>query len=57
MQRLERFKLTKAELLMVLNLRPRDPGLLDAVVEECDDRFGPDEQEEMLKIIGEELGE
>ena len=56
MQRLEPFRLTEGELFMIVNLRPRDPGLLDVIVEEIDDRFSGEQQAEMLKIIGEELG-
>ena len=56
MQRLKPYGLTKGELLMVLNLRPRDLGFLDCVVEECDERFNAEEQEAILGIVCEVLG-
>ncbi|MCJ1473724.1 hypothetical protein MMC13_002375 [Lambiella insularis] len=56
LQRLKPYHLTKAETLMVLNLRPRDLGLLDCVVEECDERFSEEQQEAILRIVGEVLG-
>ena len=48
--------LYKNEVLMILNLRPQDLGLLDCVVEECDERFNQEEQMEILNIIREVLG-
>ncbi|MCJ1305089.1 hypothetical protein MMC08_007903 [Hypocenomyce scalaris] len=54
--RLKPYDLTKAELLMILNLRPMDMGLLDCVIEECDMRFSAEEQEEILGVVGEVLG-
>lgn len=47
----------KGELLMILNLRPQDLGLLDCVVEECDLRFTEEQQEQMLGIIAGVLGD
>ncbi|MCJ1391294.1 hypothetical protein MMC18_004157 [Xylographa bjoerkii] len=52
LQRLKKYDLSKAELLMLMNLRPRDLGLLDCVVEECDERFGVEEQEGILRVVG-----
>lgn len=46
----------KGELLMMLNLRPQDLGLLDCVVEECDLRFTEEQQEQILGIIAGVLG-
>ena len=48
--------LYKNELLMIVNLRPQDLGLLDCVVEECDERFSEAHQLEILSIIREVLG-
>lgn len=56
MQRLKPFKLTKPEMLMILNLRPSDLGLLDCVIEECDLRFTEEQQLEILDIVGDILG-
>lgn len=53
---LQPYELTKGETLMIINLRPLDLTLLDCVVEECDERFTPERQEEILKIIGDVLG-
>ena len=47
----------KGELLMMLNLRPQDLGLLDCVVEECDLRFTEEQQEQILGIIAGVLGD
>lgn len=41
---------------MILNLRPQDLSLLDCVVEEIDLRFGIDEQERILEVVGRVLG-
>lgn len=41
---------------MILNLQPRELGLLDCVVEECDLRFGEEEQERILAVVAEVLG-
>ena len=57
MQRLKPYDLTKGELLMVLNLRPSDLGFLDCVVEECDERFTGEQQQEIIGVIAEVLGE
>lgn len=48
---LQPYQLTKSEMLMILNIRPLDLTLLDCVVEECDQRFSPERQEEILRII------
>lgn len=41
---------------MILNLQPRELGLLDCVVEECDLRFSEEEQERILAVVEEVLG-
>lgn len=38
---------------MITNLKPQDLGFLDCVVEECDLRFSQEEQEEILRVVGE----
>ncbi|KAI9790546.1 MAG: hypothetical protein M1816_005053 [Peltula sp. TS41687] len=50
------YNLTKAELLMILNLRPQNVGVLDTIIEEMDDRFKHGEEEEILRLIGDVLG-
>ena len=41
---------------MIVNLRPQDIGLLDCVIEECDERFSQEEQLQILEIIRDVLG-
>lgn len=41
---------------MITNLKPQDLGFLDCVVEECDLRFSQEEQEEILRVVGECFG-
>jgi hypothetical protein len=48
---LARFQLTKAERLVLVNLRPRTLVEFHAVVEECEERFGEDEIETILAIF------
>lgn len=36
---------------MILNLRPRDLGFLDCVIEECDERFSAEQQEGILRVV------
>ncbi|KAF6224427.1 hypothetical protein HO133_011004 [Letharia lupina] len=50
------YDLTKSEVLMIANLRPEGLGLLDCVVEECDERFTAERQDEIVKIVGDVLG-
>ncbi len=52
-----KYKLTKAEVLMVVNLAPTELGLLDCVVEELDERLGGEEQEELVGVVGGIVGE
>lgn len=41
---------------MIVNLRPENLGLLDCVVEECDERFTSEQQDEIVGIVGDVLG-
>ena len=41
---------------MIVNLRPESLGLLDCVVEECDERFTAEQQDEIIAIIRDTLG-
>ncbi|KAI8970166.1 HRDC-like protein [Mycotypha africana] len=45
------YNLTKAERLMLLNLRPKDLVGVYLVIEECEERFNEEELEAMLNII------
>lgn len=42
---------------MMLNLRPKELGLLDCVVEECDMRLTEDQQEAVLECVRRVMGE
>lgn len=54
--RLKPYNLTKAEVLMILNLRPLDDCTLNMVVEEAYSRYTDELREEMITVIGEVLG-
>lgn len=41
---------------MIVNLRPGNLGLLDCVVEECDERFSSEQQDEIVRVVGDVLG-
>lgn len=56
MRKLAKFDLTKAELLMIFNLRPKDAAALDPIIEEAENRFNEEELEEILVAIREVLG-
>ncbi|KAI9696013.1 MAG: hypothetical protein M1836_005844 [Candelina mexicana] len=54
---LQPYELTKAELLMFLNLRPHSTSVLDVVIEENDQRFSEETQKDILRIVADVLGE
>lgn len=56
LSRLRPYDLAKAELVMILNLRPLDAVSLFLVVQEMYERFTEEQHEEMLAIIREVLG-
>lgn len=49
--RLQCYDLTKAELVMIINLAPEELGLLDCLIEECDLRFSEDDQQGILEVV------
>ncbi|KAH6621078.1 RNA polymerase Rpb4-domain-containing protein [Chaetomium sp. MPI-SDFR-AT-0129] len=49
-------ELTKGELLSILNVRPSSTALLSTAIEDMEERFGDDEQNTIVEIIGEVLG-
>ena len=53
---LQEYDLTKAEFMMIINLRPETVAVLDAVVEELDARFTAQQQTDMLLVISQVLG-
>ena len=55
-KRLQPYNLAKSELLLIMNLRPANEGVLNTVLEEMGDRFSDEQQAEMVEIIGDVLG-
>jgi hypothetical protein len=49
-------ELTKGEILSILNLRPSSSALLSTAIEDMEERFGEDDQNKIVDIIGEVLG-
>lgn len=56
LERLRPYDLTKAEIIMILNLRPTKPEILNTMVEELETRFDEEQQMDMARIITEVLG-
>ena len=48
--------LYKHEVLMLLNLKPEGPELLDCIIEEADERFSAEEQEGIMAVVADVLG-
>ncbi|CAO3675279.1 unnamed protein product [Umbelopsis vinacea] len=48
---MKRWELTKAEKLQILNLRPKTPVELHILIEECEERYSPEQLEELLELI------
>lgn len=55
-ERLRDFDLTKGETIMIINLRPDNPAVLAACVEDTESRFDEEKQQEILAVIEEVLG-
>ena len=53
---LQPYSLTKAELLMILDLRPQSEAVLHSIVEEFDDRFDESACDRILQAVGNLLG-
>ncbi|KAI9501264.1 RNA polymerase Rpb4-domain-containing protein [Coemansia spiralis] len=45
------YDLTKAEILQIINLRPKAPVELHLIIEECGERFAIEDLEELLELI------
>lgn len=56
-QKLHPYQITKGECIMILNLRPTNTPILNAVIEDMEDRFSAEQQQEILDIITEILGQ
>ncbi|KAF4970484.1 hypothetical protein FSARC_2503 [Fusarium sarcochroum] len=57
LKRLRPYNLAKGEVVMILNLRPASVAALNTVVEEMSERFNEEQQEAMVNIIAEVLGQ
>ncbi|KAL7944647.1 RNA polymerase Rpb4 domain-containing protein [Trichoderma barbatum] len=57
LERLSPYELSKGEVVMILNLRPASVAALNTVIEEMGERFSEEQQEEMVTIILEVLGQ
>ena len=55
-RRLRPYHLAKGELVMILNLRPTNVPTLNAVLEDMEDRFTPEQQEDIVAGVAEVLG-
>ncbi|XP_062522761.1 DNA-directed RNA polymerase III subunit RPC9-like [Corticium candelabrum] len=49
------FKLTRAEKLQLLNLRPTTAVEIHSIIEECEERLSEDQVDEVMKIVGDVL--
>ncbi|KAI0181537.1 RNA polymerase II [Hypoxylon sp. FL1284] len=57
LKKLRQYHITKGELIMILNVRPTENAVLNTVIEDMEDRFSTEQQEEILNIIIETLGQ
>ncbi|OTB14679.1 hypothetical protein K445DRAFT_61865 [Daldinia sp. EC12] len=56
-KRLRLYQLTKGECIMLFNIRPTNIPVLNTVIEDMEDRFNADQQQEILDIVTEILGQ
>ena len=57
LERLRPYNLAKGEVVMIINLRPASVAALNTVVEDMSERFDEEQQEAMVNIIAEVLGQ
>ncbi|RWA15070.1 hypothetical protein EKO27_g92 [Xylaria grammica] len=57
LKRLQPYNITKGECIMVVNLRPTASAALNAVLEDMEGRFNEQQQDEIINIVIEVLGE
>ncbi|KAI1199317.1 HRDC-like protein [Nemania serpens] len=57
LKRLRPYKISKGECIMVVNLRPTTTAALNAVLEDMEGRFSEQQQEAIIQIVIEVLGE
>lgn len=55
--KLSPYELSKGEMLMVLNLRPASIAALNTIIEDMPERYSDEQQEEMVAIVAEVLGQ
>jgi hypothetical protein len=56
LERLRPYDLSKGEVVMILNLRPASIPELNTFVEDMAERFTPQQQKEIVTVVGEVLG-
>ena len=57
LERLRPYDLTKAEVIMLFNHRPETIATLNTVVEDLEDRFPTEDQEALISIVVDVLGQ
>ncbi|KAI1826931.1 HRDC-like protein [Xylaria intraflava] len=57
LKRLHPYNITRGECIMVINMRPTTTAALNAVLEDMGQRFTEQQQEEIINIVIEVLGE
>ncbi|KAI2642365.1 HRDC-like protein [Xylaria nigripes] len=57
LKRLQPYNITRGECIMVMNMRPTTTAALNAVLEDMGERFSEQQQEEIINIVIEVLGE
>ncbi|KAI0885366.1 HRDC-like protein [Annulohypoxylon maeteangense] len=56
-KRLSPYEISKGECIMILNIRPTNVAVLNVIIENMEDRFNADQQQEILDIVIEILGQ
>ncbi|KAI0406394.1 HRDC-like protein [Xylaria palmicola] len=57
LERLRPYNITKGECIMIVNLRPANSPALNAALEEMEGRFSEQQQEEIIGIVADVLGQ
>lgn len=56
-EKLSPYELSKGEVVMILNLRPASIAALNTIIEDMPERYSDEQQEEMVNIVAEILGQ
>ncbi|EXU99507.1 RNA polymerase Rpb4 [Metarhizium robertsii] len=56
-EKLSPYELSKGEMVMILNLRPASIAALNTVIEDMTERYSDEQQEEMVGIVADVLGQ